>query len=326
MKTLAVWLMLFGLAGVARSSGPTVLRILPSATDPAIKTFDTPHAVYVDREIVVDHKQGLPADRHELLLWLTGTGGKAAGAASAFCSLAANNGYHVISLMYPDEVPATVCRNDDDPRAFELFRMAIIEGGKTRHLAIDRPESIEGRLIALLRFLRDRRPKEDWGQFLTADGAIRWKSVAVAGQSQGGGHAALIGIKHEVTRVICTGAPKDQSKRLKAPAAWLGLDSATPKSRFFTFNHVQDSRGCTPQELLENVRVLGLLAFGDPVDVAREGPPYQNSRVLSTSYPKVGGDKDEGDPEKIAHTSVIANSHAKRWKDVWTHMLTTKVE
>ncbi len=303
----------------------TGFKVLPSATDSEIKTFDSPHYLYINREIVVDHRAGMPADRHQLLLWLAGTGGKGAGA-SAFCSLAANSGYHVISLMYPDEIPATVCRNDPDPDAFETFRMAIIEGGRTRHISVARQESIENRLIALLRFIRPRRSKEDWGQFLTADGGIRWDAIAVAGQSQGGGHAAIIGIKHLVARVICTGAPKDFSKRLKAPAAWYAEKSATPKQRFFVFNHIQDPKGCSPAEMLENVKAIGSDAFGPPVDVATENFPYHNTRILVTSYPSVVVSTKNSDAAKTAHVSVIANVNAERWKDVWTYMLTKRVK
>src|ERR1700722_11497581 len=102
--------------------------ISPSITDPAIHDFDNPHHMYVDRSIIVDPATDLPQDRHELLLWLTGTGGKAADARE-FLSLAATLGYHVVSLMYPDEIPASTCDNDPDPTAFERFRMAIIHGG-----------------------------------------------------------------------------------------------------------------------------------------------------------------------------------------------------
>jgi len=326
MKTLIVLIVMVAVwTGADNREAVTAFQVLPSATDPEIKTFDSPHYLYINREIVVDHQPTLPADRHQLLLWLTGTGGKGAGA-RAFCSLAADSGYHVVSLMYPDDIPATVCRNDSDPGAFEAFRMAIIQGGKTPHISIAPSESIEHRLVALLRFIRTRRPREDWGQFLTADGQIRWDTIAVAGQSQGGGHAALMGIKHPLARVICTGAPKDFSKRLKSPAAWYAAKSATPRRRFFVFNHRQDPKGCSPAEQLENVKALGLDAFGPPVDVATERFPYHHSHTLLTSYPNVVVTGPNSEGASTAHVSVIANFNAERWKEVWTYMLTEKVQ
>jgi hypothetical protein len=299
----------------------TSFSITPSATDPAIKTFDSPHYVYVDRNIVVEKKGH---DRHELLLFLTGTGGKGAGA-KAFCTLAAELGYHVVNLMYPDDIPATICGRDSDPKAYEEFRMAIIQGGISQHITITRSDSIENRLVKALNLLKQKRPREGWAQFLEADGrTIKWETIAVAGQSQGGGHAALIGIKHRVARVIATGAPKDYSVKLDAPAAWLGEESATPAACFFTFNHQQDIKGATYKQLLKNMAALKIDALGAPADAATEPYPYHHTRILTTSYPSVVVTGVNSDGAKAAHTSVIADINAARWKQVWTYMLTEK--
>ncbi|MDD4871950.1 MAG: hypothetical protein PHR77_15435 [Kiritimatiellae bacterium] len=320
-------LLLSFLAAIAPARAEiTVLGIRPSMTDPEIRTFDSPHYIYVNREIIVDHKSDLPPARHQLLLWLPGTGGDAAGA-SAFCKTAANQGYHVISLMYPNSIPAANCRYDADPKAFENFRMTIIQGGQTEYITVGKAESIENRLIKLLIFLQPKRPREEWSQFLTQASDIKWETVAVAGQSQGGGHAALLAIKHCVARVICTGAPKDYSKRLDAPAAWYREDSATPKNRFFVFNHWQDPVGCTQTQLLRNFRILNLHSCGGPVDPAVEQPPYHHTRILMTSYPPVIIAEKKGlEVARTAHTSVIANKYADRWMNVWKYMLTESVE
>lgn len=301
------------------------IQIRPGATDPAITAFD-PHTIYVNREIVMSHQPGLPADRHELLLFIPGThrpGTPRGGIGpSAFLEIAANQGYHVINLIYPDEISAaTVCNNDRDPSAFELFRMAIITGGSSRHLTISRTDSIENRLIKLLLSLKRMRPKEHWEQFLDDSGGIRWESIAVAGQSQGGGHAALIAIKHRVARVICTGAPKDYSHALNRPAAWYSEASATPKDRFFAFNHLQDRAGnCSLEQQMENLRALGLDRFGAPANVDTEKPPYRHARIFTTNYP---GTKIQ---PMDAHVSVISVKNADVFKDVWRYMLTEPVQ
>lgn len=301
--------------------------VIPAATDPEIQRFNKPHWVYVDRSIVIEHQADRPPERHELLLWLTGTGGQGHDA-QGLARLAAALGYHVVTLMFPNDIPASACANDDNPKSFAEFRMAIIQGGRANYqdgrkeISIKRPESIENRLIKLLQYLQQKRPRENWAQFLNADGSIKWESIAVAGQSQGGGHAALIGIKHRVARVLCFGAPKDYSKRHHAPAAWYGQESATPKARFFAFNHHQDPKGCTPAQLLDNLRALGLDAFGLPAEVDSEPFPYHHARILYTGYPAatVAGVESEG--AKMAHGSAITTKHADRWKQVWTYMLT----
>jgi len=305
----------------------TTFPVVPSATDPAIKQFNDPHWIYVNHDLVVGQPAVGKQDRHEMLLWLTGTGGSGHGA-QGFSKLAADLGYHVITLMYPDDIPASACAADRNPKGFEDFRVAIIEGGRATYqngrqeLIIERPESIENRLIKVLRALQQKRSRENWTQFLNADGSIKWESIAVAGQSQGGGHAALIGIKHRVARVLCFGAPKDYHKRLNAPAAWYGLESATPKDRFFAFNHHQDPKGCTPEQLLMNLKALGLDAFGPPAEVDSESFPYHHARILYTSYPVVAITGVESEGAKTAHGSAIMTQHAERWKQVWTYMLT----
>lgn len=291
------------------------ISILPSRTDPDIKTFDFPHNLHVDRDIVIRHNAAKPAERHELVLWLTGTFGRSRGA-EEFCMLAASQGYHVIKLVYPTDIAASICKRDEDPKAFEDFRMSIIAGGTGPHITIARADSIENRLIRLLQHLTKIRSRENWGQFLDENGGLRWEKLVPAGQSQGGGHAFLIGMKHRVSRVIATGAPKDWSLVSKGPAAWLLAESATPKSMFFTFNHEQDYQGCSPEEQWINLNRFGLEAFGPKTSVDTAKPPYGHTRILTTDHP---GGKLESGP---AHTSVIANKNVELFKPVWLYMLT----
>ncbi len=224
----------------------TSQQVIPTATDPQIsQTYDRPHTFYVNRAIVIDHDPNLPADRHELLLFLPGTHGSGLGG-EGFCELAANLGYHAISLTYDTGVSAAeACATDRDPKCFEEFRLALIEGGASPHLTVSRADSIENRLVKLLAFLQEHRPRENWGQFLNVDQTPKWEAIAVSGHS-GGGHAALIAIKHRVARAVCLGAPKDFNQRRDAPAAWYGEESATPKALFFTFNHRADHQAALP--------------------------------------------------------------------------------
>lgn len=301
------------------------LVIRPSTTDAAIKEFDDPHWVYVNRDIVVKHDTQLPADRHELLLWIPGTrppnmpepepGKVVRGGSHEFCKLAATLGYHVISLSYPNSISASSCNKEPEPGAFEEFRMAIIQGGATKHITVSKTDCIENRLVKLLRLLMEKRAREEWPQFLNDDGSIKWERIAVAGQSQGGGHAALIGIHHKVTRVLCFGAPKDFSVALQAPAAWYLKESATPKDRFFTFNHEQDRQGCTPAQQIENLRALKLDQFGEPVKVEDSTAPYSKCRILMTNHPGTKVDS------LTAHGTMISGRNRELFDKVWRYML-----
>jgi len=288
---------------------PIWVSVIPSKTDPEIHTFDNPHSICVDRSILVGG-----GGRHELLLFIPGTHGNGRGA-KAFLETAASMGFHTIELMYPDEISASVCDGDSDPGAFEAFRMAIIEGGSSPRITIPRAESIENRLQKLLIHLQEKRPRERWGQFSNGD-QIAWDHIVVAGQSQGGGHAALIAIKHRVARVLMFGAPKDFSRALNAPAAWYSEHSATPLSLFFAINHRQDHQGCSYPEVLQNQAALHMDQFGLPADVDSERPPYRYARILTTNYPGTSVDS------KTAHMTAIADRNSSVFRPVWKYMLT----
>ena len=309
------------------TNGVSYAPLRPSATDPAIKEYDDPHWIYVQRHIVVDHDASLPADRQQLLLWIPGTkppdakapepGRVVRGSSHNFCLMAASLGYHAIALSYPNLHSASACNNDAETKAFENFRLSIIQGGTSPHITISRTDSIENRLIKVLQALAQRAPKEGWDSFLNADGSIRWEKIAVAGQSQGGGHAALIGVHHKVARVVCFGAPKDYSIALKAPAAWYDTKSETPKELFFAFNHQQDRQGCTPEHQIDNLRALKLDAFGPPTLVDEASPPYQKSHILMTNYPGTAVSS------MVAHGTMISPANAERFGEVWKYMLTS---
>ena len=70
-------------------------------------------------------------------------------------------------------------------------------------------ESIENRTVKLLRYLEQKHPDDEWGQFLQGD-QLAWNKIVIGGMSQGGGHA-LIATRHLVARVLCFGGPKDYS-------------------------------------------------------------------------------------------------------------------
>lgn len=315
---------LFSLAGHCSAQQPADpeqsralegIPILPSRTDVEIKTFDFPHHVIVDRDIVVRQAKEKPAARNQLLLWMTGTGSRSRGAGE-FCNLAGSQGYHVINLTYSTDIPATICKRDADPRSFEDFRLSILQGGNHKHITVTRADSIENRVIKLLQHLSKTRARERWGQFLAEDGSLQWEKMVLAGQSQGGGHAFLMAMKHKVARVIATGAPKDWAPKIPGPAPWLLAESATPRNRFFTFNHEQDHQGAKPEEQWSILRAFGLEAYGPRIRVEESKPPFGHTRILSTNYP---GGKLESSP---AHTSVIANTSADVFRGVWLYMLT----
>lgn len=290
--------------------------VTPSETDPNIATFDYPHAVYFP----VPSRQ-----RNQLLLFIPGTqprdkkGNPEKPSAIRFCKNAAMSGYHVVYLMYPNDVAAAeACRDKPDRDAFSLFRWALIEGGNNSYINVPRAESIENRTIKLMQYLQREHPNQNWGQFVV-DGHVAWEKVAVAGQSQGGGHAAIIATRYMVARVLCFGAPKDYSRYYNEPAKWYE-SSVTPMSRYFAFNNYQDHQGCEPDQQLENIKKLGIDRAGGISDVDKLARPFNHAHVLFTNWPGTTTDSLTAHGSMIGPKPLNANG-TPLFRPVWLYML-----
>lgn len=280
--------------------------IAPNLTDPAINTFTTnrmSHHIYLS-----DSAQR----RNQLFLFLAGTYGPG-GTAPEFNITAAQAGYHVINLIYPDSIAmVTICKNSPDEACFDKAREEILSGrDMVEGLDITRPNSIENRLIKLLQYLHQKYPNENWQQFFK-NNTIRWDKIAVGGQSQGGGHAGYIASKYKVARVIMFGAPKDYGNTYNKPANWIFAKSKTPINRYFAFVHSNDAVGCTFEEQLEIFKTLGMNKTGPLVDVDKENFPYKNTHTLTASKPAIN-----------SHTAPIRNI---MYKEAWLYMLKAKLE
>ena len=307
--TLAV-----GLGASAPATGaPTALDVRPGETDPAIQQYTQPHRVFLD---------DAAASRRQLLVYLPGTGATT-GEQEEFGRTAAGLGYHVVYLMYPNDVAAAVCQDDDDETSFEKFRREIIAGGDLDpRVVVDRVNSIEHRLVQLVRWLAANHAAQGWVQFL-AEGSMAWPKVVLAGHSQGGGHAQLLAKDHAVARLVVLGSPKDYNFRHGRPAVWYG-GGATPAGRMFAFVHEQDTQACSYTQQLENLRASGLTTVADTDKLA---PPYQHAHVLTTNQP--------GKPinSALAHLGLVFDFMLPRGADdrvlyrpAWIYMLTAPVE
>lgn len=227
----------------------------PAAADAKIFWTEAPHRIYFDSAV---------RHRNQLLVFLPGTGGRNAGPPREFSMTAAELGYHVIDLAYPNTISATVCWKESDTACFENFRREIIDGRDISPLiAIGRADSIENRLEKLLYWLEVQEPANGWGGFLAPAGGVDWDKVALAGQSQGGGHAALRAREHKVARVLMFSAPKDYNRQLHKPAPWY-RQGQTPVQRFFALSHIRDKQGCTFSQQLEIFRAMGMVWQASP--------------------------------------------------------------
>jgi len=127
-------------------------------------------------------------------------------------------GYHVIGLAYPNtDAVIGICNkkyydpnNPDDMQLYAArqdcylnVRLETLDGnGESPDTIVSQDDSIENRLTQLLAYLGKKYPDEGWSGLLDETGAPKWSRIVVAGHSQGGGNAALIGKLHLVARVV----------------------------------------------------------------------------------------------------------------------------
>jgi hypothetical protein len=246
-------------------------KVFPQETDPAIDDWLDPHFVILDQSVTLLNK---------LVVFFPGSFGKVTRQQIIIQELA-HLGYHIINLSYPNSwTVGGLCRQQNDPNALEKVRLEIISGqGCSEILKISRPNSIENRLVKLLEYLSLKYPQQKWGQYL--DNSLpKWDQIIVTGHSQGGGHAALIGKLHSVTRVVMLAAPADFSWVSSTSAPWLSKPGQTSPERYYGFTHIQDEGYDHIQNAWE---LLGMTNYGSLVNVDQQQPPYNYSHCLITN-------------------------------------------
>lgn len=281
---------------------PTVLRVDPSQTDPAIQTVHGPHIALYDSQA---------APRHRLLLFLSGTHGKAEGSLTLDTAFT-HWGFHAISLDYEDNVVAVTCAHSPDIACFDHYRQAIVTGAPVSDkISVDPANSILNRFDKLLLYLVKHDPAGGWGEFL-ADGKPVWSRIVVAGHSQGSGHAAYIGKLFDVDRVLMFSGPQDYLDDLHQPAPWQALKSATPPDRFFAFLNLQDPFNV--QHQIANCMVLMDLSKQETIMVTPGEVIHGDPRILINNI-----------PTKQHHGSTLFPAFTTVWEYMATSPIRTTV-
>lgn len=239
------------------------------------------------------------------------------GRSSAFCTLAAQSGYRVISLAYPGiSNMYSSCEHSTDANCYENFHLELFDGNnRAPQIEIDSGENILHRLVNLLQVLELKYPEEEWNQFLEGPDQIRYSSTIWSGHSDGAGHALAVAKYHQVHRVICFSGPKDFNLHYYLPPAWFhsGLWK-TGKSEIFAFAHTADEYAFQ-REIWDS---LGLGKYGPPVNVETNPPPYLSSHQLISS---------QSLPAGHIHGSTILDDQMPRkdgislYEPVWKYLL-----
>jgi hypothetical protein len=259
-------------------------QIKPSAASSCVDTADEPHQVYLDPTKV---KKGL------LAIFLPGTGG-VPSQFPAFLQRGATRGYHMIGLTYinPRSISDICDEGDGDALCTGLAREEVLTGTDASPLiSVSKENSIEARLVALLKYLAANRPSDGWNQYLDAKGGVNWSKVSVSGNSQGAGHAGYIGKNRSVYRVGMYAGPSDWVKKTNQAPSWFSQTSLTPPASYYGYIHVPDAfanRSGNPSQvttawgantMFNMTGALTSTAGG----TGSQSPPFGASQRLTTS-------------------------------------------
>jgi len=253
-----------------RSRGITVT---PAATDFAIKRAPGDHYAAINP---------WAAKRDVLFLFFPGTKSRATNY-KMICDAAADMGFHAISLQYFNDVSVNfTCAKSRNLNCYEDMRKAILFGDDSSpHVKVNWPNSAENRLMKLLEYLSERYPLDGWEQYITDIGAPDWSKILLAGHSQGGGHAAMLGRYYETAGVIMF-ASMDYNFKLSSAGSWVSQESSTDISKYFAVAHTEDMT--IPIAAMRRYwNTFGFRQLGPVINIDHSGFPYGNSHTFITS-------------------------------------------
>jgi hypothetical protein len=203
---------------------------------------------------------------------------------------AARLGYHVIGLMYQNNVgvdaACKVTLTQAPPRECSGdTRLEILDGSDpdSSRADVSVANSIDNRLTQLLKYLTDQYPDEGWSRFLDDDGP-KWSQIAVGGQSQGAGQAALIAKLRQVDRVVMLSGPPD-ARIPDEVDAWVSIGK-TPASKYYALYHQRD---LLVAGIRANLAALEMERFGDAALVAGGEESFGGAHILATDLEPQGG-------------------------------------
>ena len=237
-------------AETSLSTDPIIreLTILPSITDSRISAADVPHLIMYDPN----------APQGKLLLFLPGTNGIPERGPKKLFEAAIDQRYRVINLSYINtQAVARICKDENlenDIDCTEKFRTQRVFGDQLMSLIPDEPQdAILNRFEKLLTHLDIIDPDGNWDAYLE-NGQPNWNNITVTGQSQGGGMAAFIAKKIDISRVITFSGGWDYSAPEKI-AKWYSNDSVTPLNRWYGVYHSQEPKA---QTIDETYKAMGI--------------------------------------------------------------------
>jgi hypothetical protein len=266
------------------------LAVRPETTNNAIAATGNFHYAYLDTRVV---------SKATLLVFLGGTR-SVPSQYHLFCRTAADMGYHVVNIDYPNLVPGTVCR-DEGSDCYEHYHNEMWFGTDvSERIEIDESNSLTGRIVSLLSYLHNTEPDLGWDQYINGSD-LQWEKLVIAGHSQGGGHSTYLGYQKMVNRIISFAAPNDYNEDTHHATNWLRTAPVTPLSKFYVLNHASDEI-VSPGEQYQILKDMGLLNLGDTIHINQE-KQFMTHALITTLSPN-----PEAEVGRLKHNSMIVDN------------------
>jgi hypothetical protein len=244
--------------------------VYPSTTDPAITTFNSTHFVSVQTGGVL---------RNLLFVNIPGTN-RTPSQCKVIAQKAVSMGYHAISLTYPNQTAGNpLCGPTGDTTCHLRFRREVVDG-VDRHpsIAITPTNSVINRLTKLLNYMNKVQPTQGWGQYIV-NGQINWSKIIIAGHSQGGAIAGVIGRFYPVKRIVMF-SMVDFLNNGKIPN-WEKM--TFNNANYYSLINMNDE--LVPWSKVKPVwTAAGWMAYGNYINVDWNASPYNNSHLLISTY------------------------------------------
>jgi hypothetical protein len=230
----------------------------------------------------------------KLCVVLTGIG---TGPGQGIGFWAVTKGYHVFQVGYANAI-SMAPQGDTNPDTPGNTRMNQFDG-KGRMPAntqTTRADSIEGRLLKAIEYLKTADPGGDWGWYLNQDGSMRWSDGCFIGYSYGATHLAVIAQYVRLGLGVSTSGPQAEGH---LNATWITMpNKATPPERLFAINGSLDNP-TAPGHYDDTTKALGYI--GDVVHTTVGAP------APTTMPPYMGSHRLTIDGE--GHTEFCASDH-----------------
>jgi hypothetical protein len=318
MKTKTLAILLVTLFNFSSSFGQlSTFYVQPWQTDNAYPASADSNYVAINTSVTSINK---------LLFYIGGTN-SSPKRTTLFLNLAANLGYHVISLTYPNATPIqTACGSSSDVNCYTNFRQEACYGTPVSSaISIDTLNSLHTRAVKLIQYLNTTYPTQNWGQFVLGN-SLDWSKMVTSGHSQGAGHALYFANINNIDRCIMFSGANDFSNFYNAPPNWISGSFSTAKNRIFSFLHLQDD-GVPYSSQIQVTQALGLWTGGDDSTLVDNlNIPYNNSHLLYTNEtPQSMLITPYHNSTVIDMWTPLDNLNNPKFTNVWTYLLTTNI-